>query len=125
MPNAIQIDKLYFSYNTIQVIHAASFTVPKQGITALIGPNGSGKSTILKLILGLYVPQAGNIIADPDPKSDRNLISYSPEVYSLFKHATVIEYLMLSAQLRGMKIRESKLAGKAFLTINHRKVLLR
>jgi len=115
MEQAIQVQNLSFSYSTRKVLHDTSFTIPKHGITSLIGPNGSGKSTILKILLGLYTQQAGTVIISPNPKTERNSIAYSPEVYALFKDSTVLEYLMLAGQLRGMKITESKNASKDFL----------
>ncbi|MBT8506668.1 hypothetical protein B1F79_04085 [Coxiella-like endosymbiont of Rhipicephalus sanguineus] len=38
-----------------------SFNLPERTTTAITGPSGSGKSSLIKLILGLYAPQAGMI----------------------------------------------------------------
>lgn len=54
-------------------------------ILGITGHDGSGKSTILKLILGMYKPQAGRIIIDHgnikqiEPLSLRKSIAYAPE----------------------------------------------
>ncbi|NYT02282.1 MAG: ABC transporter ATP-binding protein, partial [Methanosarcinales archaeon] len=52
----------------------------------LIGPNGGGKSTLIKVIMGLIVPQKGSVrIFGQDPASARSLVGYLPQK-SLFDH---------------------------------------
>lgn len=54
------------------------------------GHDGAGKSTVLKLILGMYTPQAGAITLDGvnlrqfDPATLRRLIAYAPESPQFF-----------------------------------------
>ncbi len=43
-----------------------TFDVPKGRITAILGPSGTGKSVLLKNILGLLVPEKGEIWVDGD-----------------------------------------------------------
>ena len=45
----------------LYVFNKTSFTIDKNGITAIAGPSGCGKSTALKLILGLYQPDSGEV----------------------------------------------------------------
>lgn len=45
-------------------LRAISFSVEKNGITAIVGKSGSGKSTLLKLIYGLLEPESGEIRFD-------------------------------------------------------------
>ena len=67
-----------------------SFEVEPGEVVAVTGRNGSGKSTVIKLLLGLYAPQAGNIKIDAadirqiDPIELRHMISYVPQVCNLF-----------------------------------------
>jgi ABC-2 type transport system ATP-binding protein len=42
-------------------LDAVSFSVPRGYVMGLIGPNGAGKTTTLKAILGLLMPDAGEI----------------------------------------------------------------
>lgn len=42
-------------------VEASSFTIPHQGVTAIIGPNGSGKSTVLNALAGVLAPLAGSL----------------------------------------------------------------
>ena len=79
----------------------ASFDVLPGEVIAIIGPNGSGKSTILKLITGLYQPQAGGVRIDGldirqlDPIELRKMVAYVPQSCHLF-HGTVAQNLRLA-----------------------------
>lgn len=60
----IKFDKVSFRYNKLShhpVLNEISLNIPKGSLTAIVGKSGSGKSTILKLLMGLYFPDRGNI----------------------------------------------------------------
>ena len=61
MSGIIKAIDLKFKYQHDDIITNISFEIPCGKITAIVGRNGTGKSTILKLLAGLLVPQAGNI----------------------------------------------------------------
>lgn len=78
-----------------------SFDVQPGDVVAVVGGNGSGKSTIVKLILGLYYPQGGNVRIDDmdirqmDPIELRNSIGYVPQQAEFF-YGTVAQNLRLA-----------------------------
>jgi heme exporter protein A len=49
------------------VFSGLSFTVSGGEVLAVTGPNGAGKSTLLRLVAGLLQPEAGTIVAEPEP----------------------------------------------------------
>jgi ATP-binding cassette, subfamily B, bacterial len=53
-----------FKHRTAQqrAIDDISFTVKTGETVAFVGPSGSGKTTLMKLLVGLYRPQHGNIL---------------------------------------------------------------
>ena len=56
---------VYFSYDgTRPVFEGLNFRIGAGEKVLITGPNGSGKSTLMKLILGLYHPQQGQIMID-------------------------------------------------------------
>lgn len=57
----IQLEHLFFSYQSMPVLHDVSFTVEPGEFIGIIGPNGGGKTTLLKLILGFLKPSRGLI----------------------------------------------------------------
>lgn len=58
---AIEVRNLDFSYEKTPVLLNVNFSVNRGDFLAIIGPNGGGKSTLMKLIVGLLKPSAGEV----------------------------------------------------------------
>lgn len=69
-PQDIVIRNLSFKYDIHSpdyILEDISLIIPKGKVTAVVGTSGSGKTTFLKLLLGFYRPQKGEIrIGDID-----------------------------------------------------------
>jgi len=81
---------LRYSNEADPALVGVSFEVEPGEVVAVTGRNGSGKSTVVKLLLGLYAPQAGAIKIDAtdirqiDPIELRHMMSYVPQTCNLF-----------------------------------------
>ena len=81
---------LRYSNDTDPAMVGVSFEAFPGEVVAITGRNGSGKSTVLKLILGLYQPQAGSVRIDNtdlrqiDPIELRHAIAYVPQSCNLY-----------------------------------------
>ncbi len=60
----IELKNVSFSYDERPVLRDVSFTIHDSETVVIMGPSGSGKSTILRLILGLELPQEGEVLID-------------------------------------------------------------
>ena len=60
----------------------------------IVGGNGSGKSTLVKLITGLYVPEAGNILFNGQPVTDENREWYRQQFSVVFSDFYLFERLL-------------------------------
>ena len=82
---AIRAEKLCFSYDRDQVLDGADFVLPKGAFAVITGPSGTGKSTILKLLLGIFQPESGELTMDcggeklPLDRRTRRLFAYVPQ----------------------------------------------
>lgn len=63
----IEVRELSKSFDNIQALQQVSATIQKGSIFGLIGSNGAGKSTFLRLLAGIYRPDAGSIQIDGQP----------------------------------------------------------
>lgn len=98
-------------FGQIVALDDFSVNVPS-GIVGLLGPNGAGKSTFIKAILGLLVPDKGDIkIAGRDSITEsnvvRDMIGYMPEHDCLMESFAAIDFVSYMGQISGMKKRDA------------------
>jgi len=98
---AICARNLSFSYGRDQVFENSSFTLPKGTFAVITGASGIGKSTLLKLLLGIFKPQSGELFLSCEDgeiyadRSTRGLFAYVPQGNLLFS-GTLRENLLLT-----------------------------
>ena len=61
---AISVRNLRMGYGTRVLLEDASFDVQRGEIVVILGGSGTGKSSLMKNIIGLYQPMAGDILID-------------------------------------------------------------
>jgi ATP-binding cassette, subfamily B, bacterial len=87
----VELQDIGFSYNgTDRVLDGVSLSIGKGQMAALVGPSGGGKSTVLKMLLGYYPPQEGNIVVNAKSIGQysltelRDMMAYVPQDAYLF-----------------------------------------
>jgi ABC-2 type transport system ATP-binding protein len=90
-----------------EAIRDLSLRIPKRGIVGLVGPDGSGKTTLIRLMASLLLPTEGTItVAGYDTVKQAteifNLIGYMPQRFGLYEDLTVMQNLILYADLQGV-----------------------
>ena len=96
----IRLDHVSFKYGESWVLNNASLELPAGLFTAITGLSGAGKTTVADLIIGLLLPQEGQIFIDNLPfvsvdiKSWRQMIGYVPQE-TLLLHDTVMANVTL------------------------------
>ncbi len=81
----IEIKNVDFRYEaTSPVLENVNFAVKRNQSGCIVGPNGGGKSTLLKLLLGLLTPSAGEIrLFGKTPCDARIKVGYMPQYHLL------------------------------------------
>ena len=101
----IEIKSLNAYYDKLHVLKNVEVKVDKGEIVSLIGPSGSGKSSLLKMLVGLLVPQSGEVkinneIIDYNKKSDlrivREKIGIVFQQYNLFQNMDVLKNVCIA-----------------------------
>ncbi len=68
----LEIKNLNKKFGEIEAITDVSLTVPEGAFLVLLGPSGCGKTTLLRMLAGLELPTAGQIVFDGHVVSDGN-----------------------------------------------------
>ena len=101
----IEIKSLNAYYDKLHVLKDVEVRVEKGEIVSLIGPSGSGKSSLLKMLVGLLVPQSGEVkinneIIDYNKKTDlrivREKIGIVFQQYNLFQNMNVLKNVCIA-----------------------------
>ena len=90
----------------VYAVKGVSLRIPTGGVYGLIGPNGSGKSTVMKLLVGLLSPDAGEcrVFGQPATASaNRREIGFLPENPYFYKFLTGAETVRFYGRLCGLR----------------------
>ena len=78
MASSIAVKGISAGYGSVQVLHDVAVTANDGETVVLLGSNGNGKSTLLKCIMGIITPSAGQVTFTVDGKPI-DLIGKKPE----------------------------------------------
>lgn len=103
-PAIIAVENFSISFGTNKVIDDLSFEVTRGETFGLLGSNGSGKTTIIRTLLGIYLPDQGKLLVDGASfKVDGPVrLGYLPEERGLYKKETVIDTMIYFGRLKGL-----------------------
>jgi len=108
LANRLVVKNVEAGYGAVRILRGVSVEVAEGETVVLLGANGNGKSTLIKCIMGMVRPEAGEIYIERDgervdlmgrtPEEVVNLgITLVPEGRRLFPKLTVEENLLLGA----------------------------
>jgi len=108
-PLLFQASGLEKSYRGRKVVKGASLSVQSGEIVGLLGPNGAGKTTIFDIMVGLTLPEKGEVFLGdrtitkmPMYQRARQGIGYLPQESSVFRRMTVEQNLMVILEELGL-----------------------
>ena len=109
----LTLNKLEFSYGTIQTLHGISAQMLAGRVTCVIGRNGVGKTTLLKVIMGILRSSSGSIqLPHVDVTSfaanrrAREGIALVPQGRQIFPKLSVADNLRVGLEASRPRIRQ-------------------
>jgi ABC-2 type transport system ATP-binding protein len=94
-------------YGRRTAVDGVSLQVGRGEVVGLLGPNGAGKTTVIKMLLGLARPDAGEVMLLGRPAADpaaRARVGYLPELFRYQPWLTAAEVLSLHVRLSGVDV---------------------
>ena len=109
----LTLNKLEFSYGTIQTLHGVSAQMLPGRVTCVIGRNGVGKTTLLKVIMGILRSSSGSIqlphvdvTAFAANRRAREGIALVPQGRQIFPKLSVADNLRVGLEATRPRIRQ-------------------
>lgn len=95
----IQIDHVTFSYpeSIRPALRDVTLELPRDSVVALVGANGAGKTTLVKLLVGLYGPDAGQIRCGEGLLRPANFPSWRQNLSGAFQDALRPQVTLIEA----------------------------
>ncbi len=100
----VELEQVCKSYDKFVAVKDLSLTIEAGGIFGLLGPNGAGKTSTIRMMIGITVPDSGQVrmFGGPFRRDHLKRVGYLPETSGLYKKMKIGEQLVLFGQLRGL-----------------------
>lgn len=100
----IELKNISKRFGKLQVLDDISTRFREGECVALLGPNGCGKTTMIKSILGMVIPDGGEILFDNTPvRKDwqyREHIGYMPQIGRYPENMTIAHLINMMKDIR-------------------------
>ncbi|GAC1299665.1 MAG: ABC transporter ATP-binding protein [Vulcanimicrobiaceae bacterium] len=104
------VDRIRRSFGAVQAVDDVSFSVARGDVFGLLGPNGAGKTTTMRMVLGIYIPDAGSIAwcGRSIDREIRRRFGYLPEERGLYAKMKVRDQIAYFGRLHGLASDEAR-----------------
>ncbi len=114
---SIEIRNVHKRFGEFTVLRDVCLSIASGELMALLGPSGCGKTTLLRIIAGLEVADAGNILFSGQETTDVHVrerqVGFVFQHYALFRHMTVFENVAFGLRVKPRSSRPSQAQIKA------------
>ncbi|MEG8990522.1 ATP-binding cassette domain-containing protein [Ignavibacteria bacterium 4148-Me] len=117
MTYSLEVRNLTKKFDNITAVDNVSFEVPDGSIFGLIGRNGAGKTTTIRMMMGIYLPDNGEVVLRGVKVGQefKNNAGYLPEERGLYKKMKVLDTLLYFAELKGKSGKEIQRRAEDYL----------
>lgn len=112
----LEMKNIYKSFGEKKVLRDISISAGSGKAFGLLGRNGAGKTTSIRILMGVFPQDSGEILLDGKPLDHTNVgMGYLPEERGLYPKKIIFDQLMYFAMLKGMKSADAEKAIDALL----------
>jgi ABC-2 type transport system ATP-binding protein len=102
--STVSLESVRKTYGDFVAVDSLSFDIPQGTIFGLLGPNGAGKTSTIRMMIGITMPDSGQVrlFGEPFRRAHLDRIGYLPEERGLYRKMTVVDQLTLFGELHGL-----------------------
>jgi ABC-2 type transport system ATP-binding protein len=110
MSNAVELRGVTKRYDEFVAVDHLSFEIREGSVFGLLGPNGAGKTSTIRMMMGITLPDEGDVFFFGQHFERKHLerIGYMPEERGLYKKMKIIDHLVFLGQLKGLAEAEAR-----------------
>jgi ABC-2 type transport system ATP-binding protein len=107
--NTLELRKIRKCYDQFVAVDDLSFDIAPGQIYGLLGPNGAGKTSTIRMMIGIMVPDSGEVrlFGQPFHRKSLERVGYLPEERGLYKKMKLMEQLVFLGELKGLSAKEA------------------
>lgn len=109
---SIRIQQISKQFGNFSALNNISLDINSGELVALVGPSGCGKTTLLRIIAGLEMPDAGQVHFNGQDATQQHVrdrhVGFVFQHYALFRHMTVFDNIAFGLRVRPKATRPSE-----------------
>lgn len=118
MEDVVRLEAVSKAFGDVHAVNGLSLHVRKGEILGFLGANGAGKTTTIKMLLGFFPPDAGQVSVlggDPCVPGTRRKIGFMPETAYYYPYLNIRELLSFYGGLCGLSAAEIRLRSEELI----------
>jgi ABC-2 type transport system ATP-binding protein len=98
------------AYESKVAVNNLSLSIEPGQMFGLLGPNGAGKTSSIRMMMGITVPDSGQVrlFDKPFARTSLEQVGYLPEERGLYKKMKVLDQLVFFGRLHGLAAEEAR-----------------
>ncbi len=108
--NAVELRGVRKTYDHFVAVDHLYLNIREGSVYGLLGPNGAGKTSTIRMMIGITLPDDGQVrlFGEPFHRGLLRRIGYMPEERGLYKRMKVLDHLVLLGRLHDLSEREAR-----------------
>jgi ABC-2 type transport system ATP-binding protein len=110
MANAVELRGIRKTYDHFVAVEQLSINIREGGVYGLLGPNGAGKTSSIRMMIGITLPDKGEVwlFGQKFHRGQLRRVGYLPEERGLYKRMKVIDHLVFLGRLHNLSEHEAR-----------------
>jgi ABC-2 type transport system ATP-binding protein len=110
MADVVELRGIRKTYDEFVAVDHLSFSIRQGSVYGLLGPNGAGKTSSIRMMIGITMPDAGEVwlFGEKFHRAQLHRIGYLPEERGLYKKMKVLDHLVFLGRLHALSEQEAR-----------------
>ncbi len=110
MADLVELRGIRKSYDRFVAVDNLSLAIRAGGVYGLLGPNGAGKTSTIRMMIGITMPDEGEVrlFGERFHRGLLHRVGYLPEERGLYKRMKVLDHLVLLGALHNLSEQEAR-----------------